>query len=65
MQECPTMLTIQQTADRAKLSYSRVWKWSKGKRFTTVPVGETGKKVLINWESFIKFLNGQEQDEEE
>lgn len=65
MTECPTMLTIQQTADKAKLSYNVVWKWSKENKFVIKHTGNTGKKILINWESFVKFLNGQEQDEEE
>ena len=65
MTECPTMLTIQQTADKTKIPYHTIWKWSKENKFVIKHTGNTGKKILINWESFVRFLNRQEQDEEE
>lgn len=55
--QLPEMLTITQTAARTKnagISEYTIRRWVHEGAF---PVVQTGKKVLINWAVFVRFLN--------
>ena len=58
------MLTVRQTAERLKsvcpnvhIGENAIRKWEKEKRFYSVKVG---RKTLISWLSFSRFLSGEE-----
>jgi len=53
------MYTVQQAAEHYGLSVSAVRKIAKSGAVYTVPIGETGKKILINKDSFDKYLRGE------
>lgn len=59
MNDAPIMLTIQQAAEHYHLSVSAVRKIAKSGAVYTVPIGETGKKLLINKDSFDRYLTGE------
>jgi len=57
--DVPIMYTVQQAAEHYGLSVSAVRKIAKSGAVYTVPIGETGKKILINKDSFDKYLRGE------
>ena len=54
MNEAPTMLSIRETARRSGLSENAVRRLV---RESAVPFIRVGKKVLLNWEMLVNFLN--------
>lgn len=57
--ECPTMATINETAELTGVSYSYIRKLCLTKQIVFV---KTGCKYLINLEKFVAFLNGESEE---
>lgn len=57
----PTMLTIQETANKVNLSYDLIYKLCKAKKIVFV---RSGTKYLINWEKFVEYLNTGDAQED-
>ena len=53
----PTMLTIQECADRTGIAYGTIRRWILSGDITTV---RAGSKYYVNWNKFLAFLNGDE-----
>ncbi len=56
MQKSPTMLTVRETSERTGLPTSTLRKWCKLEQIVYV---SAGKKVLINYDKLLDFLNGE------
>ena len=58
--ECPTMCTLNKTAELTGVSYSYIRGLCLTKQIVFV---KTGCKYLINLEKFVEFLNGESRME--
>lgn len=54
--EIPEMLTIKEAANRSKISYDAIRKMVLADKIVYI---RCGKKILINWNKFCDYLNGE------
>ena len=56
MTEVPVMLTIRETSEKSGLPYSAIRKKCLCGEITFI---RCGRKILVNWNKFLDYLNGQ------
>lgn len=57
--DAPIMFTIKEASEHYKLSMASVRGIAKSGAVHVVAIGKTGKKLLINKDSFDKYLRGE------
>jgi len=58
----PTMLTIKETSEKSGLPYSTIRKKCLCDEITYI---KAGRKFLVNWEKFLEYLNGGEEESDD